>query len=437
MSVVRALTTVACGVGWMASAVTAAAAAPIANEAVPTMAAGIYTAPADVARCQEMWEAYAGSKSIRVLPPRKTIKLRDKPGTFARWDKRRSELQGMLPEKDAPSCMLPFLASRPSPKAPIFDRLTGLVWLGQRQGKEIAPPQIGEALRALNAGRPGGFSDWRAPTLPEIASVMDRQVEHSLWPSVIWSDQWSADRGPRCQWGMGQIADFTWCERDRSVPVQPVRTMAPSADPVPRVVAGPVATAAELEVCQRAEWLKFVEGRDVAVVPRNRPVRLRATPAELSAKDLADRLTALYLYEDGRRCFVNDYRQGEGTVVDAATGLEWEMGSSPRIMKWNAVQAYVKDLDARRYLGHGDWRLPTVEEAATLIESVEFRFPPTALDPAMFGTSSHVWTCDSDPGGKAGWQLGTRSGRFETTPRTPGVSVDDENQVRVVRSINQ
>jgi hypothetical protein len=415
----------------------AVAAEPAPAAAVPTMAAGVYTAPADVARCQAVWEAYAEGKSIRVLPPAKTIKLRDKPATFAVWTRRGSELKGMVSSKEAPSCMLPFLASQPFPKTPIFDRLTGLTWLGERQYKAIAPQQISEAIQGINAREAGGFSDWRAPTLPEIASVMDRQVDNSHWPTVIWKDQWSADRGPRCQWGMGQTADWDWCERGRTVPIQPVRAAVPSADPAPRVTAGLVASKAELAACQRAEWLRFVEGRDVPVTSRERPVKLRAAPAELSAKDLADRLGALYLHDDGQRCFVNEYHGKDGTVVDAATGLEWEVGASPKIMKWRDAEAYVKDLDARRYLGYGDWRLPTVEEAATLIESVDFHFPPTELDPSVFGTSSFVWTCDLDPGRKNAWLLDTGSGRFETAPIQPGVSVNDENRVKVVRSINR
>src|SRR5262245_48997759 len=126
MYVVRVLpiAVAACGVAWGAGAA--------AGEPVPTMAAGVYTAPADVARCTAMWEAYASGKSIRVQPPARTLKLRDKPAKFARWtDRRKSELQGLLPLEGAPSCTLPFLASPPADKAPVFDRLTGLVWLGE------------------------------------------------------------------------------------------------------------------------------------------------------------------------------------------------------------------------------------------------------------------------------------------------------------------
>jgi hypothetical protein len=408
---------------------------------VPTMAAGVYTQPEDIARCEAAWEALATDKSVRVLPPSKIIKLRAKPATFRRWsDREKAELQGVVPIEAAPSCMLPFMVSRPAEKAPIFERVTGLVWLGDVQFGPIASRDIAEVPRRFNALKAGGFSDWRVPTLPEVASVMRRTRYETGWPLLTWKDQWSADRGPGCQWGMGPNASEAWClpppKRVLDIKVQPVRTATPSEDPAPRVKAGLVGSAEELAACQRAEWLKFVEGRATPVTSRERPLKMRAAPVELSAKDLAERLKALYLYEDGQRCFVNDYREGsDGTVIDAATGLAWEVASTPTLMKWNEAQAHVRALNASTYLGHADWRLPTTEEAATLIESVQFRFPPMRLDPSVFAVSYAIWTCDLEPGRTRAWLLATGSGQFDAIPTVAGVQVDDEHCVKVVRSI--
>jgi hypothetical protein len=428
-------------VGTCAAAFSAAALAAdpaAASEGVPTMAAGVYTSAADVARCQAVWTALASGLSVRVTPPAKTLKLRARPATFrARGEREDADLQGMVSTARAPSCMLPFLVSAQPEKAPVFDRLTGLVWLGHLQQDPVAAREVANVPRQFNARKAEGFADWRVPTLAELASTVERSDFKQVWPSRVWGEQWSADRGPGCQWGMGPTATFEWCvPMSEKRNVQPVRTTTASAEPAPSVKAGPVASGAELGACQRAEWLKFVEGRAVPVTPRQPPAKLRAAPAELSAAALADRLGALNLYEDGRRCFVNDYHDaGGGTVVDAATGLEWEVGRSAKIMKWKEAQAHVQSLNAGKYLGHADWRLPTVEEAATLIESVQFLFPPTRVDPSVLGTSSFVWTGDLEPGRERAWVLATGSGRFSSAPTRPGVSPDDENSVKVVRSV--
>jgi hypothetical protein len=142
-------------------------------------------------------------------------------------------------------------------------------------------------------------------------------------------------------------------------------------------------------------------------------VALRANPEAHTARELADRLGALYLLRDDDRCFVNDFRvEPDGTVLDAATGLAWEAGRSQRALAWTEAWPYVHGLNDRRYLGHDDWRLPTVEEAATLIESVRFLFPATRLDPGLFAGPGEIWTADPRPDDPRDdtWALDTATG---------------------------
>ena len=71
--------------------------------------------------------------------------------------------------------------------------------------------------------------------------------------------------------------------------------------------------------------------------------------------------------------FQNDYKQksinGDKVVIDHATGLMWHQNGSSGSITWNEAEDWVKNLNRQGYAGYRDWRLPTVEEAASLLES--------------------------------------------------------------------
>ncbi|KJR40765.1 protein of unknown function DUF1566 [Candidatus Magnetoovum chiemensis] len=56
----------------------------------------------------------------------------------------------------------------------------------------------------------------------------------------------------------------------------------------------------------------------------------------------------------------------KGVILDTTTMLKWaEDASTPTIgkciggaMTWDSATVYVRCLNASRYLGHNDWRLP-------------------------------------------------------------------------------
>jgi hypothetical protein len=74
--------------------------------------------------------------------------------------------------------------------------------------------------------------------------------------------------------------------------------------------------------------------------------------------------------------FPNEYElqslQGDKVVIDHTSGLMWQQsGSSERSSLAQRAQDYINDLNNKRYAGYADWRLPTVEELASLIEPTE------------------------------------------------------------------
>ena len=66
----------------------------------------------------------------------------------------------------------------------------------------------------------------------------------------------------------------------------------------------------------------------------------------------------------------NDYKDnGDGTVTDWATGLMWQKQASPNAIGCsNRAVRYIEELNGFRFAGYSDWRLPTLEELATIVE---------------------------------------------------------------------
>lgn len=66
--------------------------------------------------------------------------------------------------------------------------------------------------------------------------------------------------------------------------------------------------------------------------------------------------------------FDNDFvDNGDGTVTDRATGLMWQKDGSPKPLTLKRSTYYISSLNDKRFMGYSDWRMPTVEELASLI----------------------------------------------------------------------
>ena len=65
--------------------------------------------------------------------------------------------------------------------------------------------------------------------------------------------------------------------------------------------------------------------------------------------------------------FDNDFvDNGDGTVTDRATGLMWHKDGSPKPLTLKRATYYIGSLNDKRLMGYSDWRMPTVEELASL-----------------------------------------------------------------------
>ncbi len=91
--------------------------------------------------------------------------------------------------------------------------------------------------------------------------------------------------------------------------------------------------------------------------------------------------------------------KGDKVVIDHATGLVWHQNGSDNYMKWDAAKQWIRGLNSRGYAGHSDWRVPTVEEAVSLLESGER--DGLYIDP-IFNKQEWIWTGD-EYGSEGAW----------------------------------
>lgn len=82
---------------------------------------------------------------------------------------------------------------------------------------------------------------------------------------------------------------------------------------------------------------------------------------------------------------------GDGTVTDNSTGLMWvkdpaSAGVGAATYTWNAAIQVCEDLS---YASHSDWRLPTIQELATLRDAGRF---DQAIDPVFTCQPANYWS---------------------------------------------
>ncbi|MCK5898551.1 MAG: caspase family protein [Methylococcales bacterium] len=85
-------------------------------------------------------------------------------------------------------------------------------------------------------------------------------------------------------------------------------------------------------------------------------------------------------------------------IYDATTGLTWQKGGAPTAMTLEKAQQYVKDMNVKKLAGFDNWRLPTVDEALSLMEKeVQNEFH---ISPEFEYKINFIWTADRSKEGR-------------------------------------
>ncbi len=235
---------------------------------------------------------------------------------------------------------------------------------------------------------------------------------------------------------------------------QPAPT-SPAPEPEPARVEAEEEKALEMEAGDRGREARVVaaeEAPKAASGPSEPPEEVEQEPAAPSLETVSLRSRPVDLSEEGVRSlllkndfyatcwtyngdfcnptgeFANNYREkDEGTVTDSRTRLMWQKAGAPGVMDWAEAAEYIKELNEERFAGYDDWRLPTVEELASLMER-SWLNDDLFLAPVFSSALKHCWSADTK-GVERAWKGNFHLGFFLDFP------MEDLSGVRAVRSI--
>jgi hypothetical protein len=127
---------------------------------------------------------------------------------------------------------------------------------------------------------------------------------------------------------------------------------------------------------------------------------LRSEPKELSQAEVTETIITHDFYETSRnpsgkgvnhRYYTKNIQE-DVIILDELTGLMWQQSGSNDLMDFEQAKNWILELNKKGFAGYHDWRLPTVEEAMSLMESEEKE--GLYIDSVFDGRQSWIWTAD-------------------------------------------
>ncbi len=145
-------------------------------------------------------------------------------------------------------------------------------------------------------------------------------------------------------------------------------------------------------------------------------VQLRKSYLTLKENDVIALIRKLGFFDKKRnaaRTFKNAFEAktigGGKVVVDNATGLMWHAGGSEQGKELDVGKGWLSSLNTSGYAGFKDWRMPTLEEALSLLESSQ-KNGTLYIDPAFSPAIKTMWSGDSYSS-EAGWIVSFERGQ--------------------------
>ena len=126
--------------------------------------------------------------------------------------------------------------------------------------------------------------------------------------------------------------------------------------------------------------------------------------------------------------YLQEQIQGDKVVSDKTTGLMWQQSGSDSTVLFKDAQSWINKINAKGYAGYKDWRLPTLEEAMSLMERSKKN--DLYINPVFDRKQYWIWTCDTEGSREARvWVVNFSYGSCGNRP------FDENNSfVRAVRS---
>jgi hypothetical protein len=187
--------------------------------------------------------------------------------------------------------------------------------------------------------------------------------------------------------------------------------------------------------------IRVVDNQKIEVAKEFRfLIKLRSKPSTLSADQVQDMLKKHDFYDKNRNLtvkgFVNRFKSvilnGVNVIQDDATGLMWQQSGSPDRLTREKADAYVRECNRQKMAGFSDWRLPTLEEAMSLMEPKKLN-GDLYIDPLFAKEQSIIWTADAVQGASRWWVVIFYSG-YCYEGNNLYYSLYGDHEVRLVRS---
>lgn len=162
----------------------------------------------------------------------------------------------------------------------------------------------------------------------------------------------------------------------------------------------------------------------------------RNSPQELSRNDVKNILLKYDFFdsnknENGRgfdASFKNQNIKGENVVIEKNSGLMWQQSGSSKEFLFEDTGKWIIEINKMKLAGSDDWRLPTLEEAMSLMKSKKTN-NNKYIDPIFDSIQGLIWTADKMKNANRQWIVSFNYGHCISTPYT------DDLYVRAVRSL--
>lgn len=93
---------------------------------------------------------------------------------------------------------------------------------------------------------------------------------------------------------------------------------------------------------------------------------------------------------------------GERIIIDRRFGIAWQLSGSPERITWHSALKYAQEMRQARFAGSSHWRLPSIEELASLIE-FDKQAHGLYIDVQFGPEQRSCWSADCDPKVGAAW----------------------------------
>jgi len=147
---------------------------------------------------------------------------------------------------------------------------------------------------------------------------------------------------------------------------------------------------------------KITKPKTEIIQPKiTKPKIFRSNAQELSEDDVKSMLKKYDFFDNTKNetghGFDNQYEvqiiSDDNIVIDRVSGLMWQQSGSLKELTYEKAKKWVEQLNRKGYAGFHDWRLPTLEEAMSLMKP-EQKLGDFYIDPVFNRKQEWIWTSD-------------------------------------------